>query len=392
MTMKKIILFLFLVISTALFSQNGIKFGKQSFAKTLEQAKKENKLIFLDAFASWCGPCKLLDKNVFPKKEVGDYFNANFLNLHIDMEKGEGIEIAKKYSIYSYPTLLFIDGDGKVVYKAAGYMSPQELISIAKEAVNPENTLENKIAKFEAGEKDPEFLMGLIKNTYATDFSLAQKVATRYFQTRTDATYSKEEAGMLLFFTKTIDDDLYKIFTTKKAELSTQIPESYLAEYDKQLKLNTVLQKSFDANTQSINEQVFLAEGTRIYGEKETKQLLNKINMDLFFNQKKYDDYAKSALNYYQNLKDFATDELNNVAWNFYLYVTDKTLLTQVTQLCLEGIKKEENSQNTDTLANIYYKLGDNKNAKLWAKKSIEIAKAKGDEYASTEELLKKIK
>lgn len=379
------------MISTALFSQDGIKFGKQSFAQTLEQAKKENKLIFLDAFASWCGPCKLLDKNVFPKKEVGDYFNANFLNLHIDMEKGEGIEIAKKYSIYSYPTLLFIDGDGKIVYKAAGYMSPQELISIAKEAVNPENTLENKIAKFEAGEKDPEFLMGLIKNTYSSDFSLAQKVATRYFQTRTDATYSKEEAGMLLFFTKTIDDDLYKIFTAKKAELSTQIPESYLAEYDKQLKLNTVLQKSFDANNQSINEPIFLAEGTKIYGEKEAKQLLNKINMDLFFTQKKYDDYAKSALNYYQNPKDFATDELNNVAWNFYLYVTDKTLLTQVTQLCLEGIKKEENSQNTDTLANIYYKLGDNKNAKLWAKKSIEIAKAKGDEYASTEELLKKI-
>ena len=380
------------MISTALFSQDGIKFGKHSFVQTLEQAKKENKLIFLDAFASWCGPCKLLDKNVFPKKEVGDYFNANFLNLHIDMEKGEGIEIAKKYGIYSYPTLLFIDGDGKVVYKAAGYMSPQELISIAKEAVNPENTLENKIAKFEAGEKDPEFLMGLIKNTYSSDFSLAQKVATRYFQTRTDAIYSKEEAGMLLFFTKTIDDDLYKIFSAKKAELSTQIPESYLAEYDKQLKLNTVLQKSFDANTQRINEPIFIAEGTKIYGEKEAKQLLNKINMDLFFTQKKYDDYAKSALNYYQNPKDFATDELNNVAWNFYLYVTDKTLLTQVTQLCLEGIKKEENSQNTDTLANIYYKLGDNKNAKLWAKKSIEIAKAKGDEYASTEELLKKIK
>ena len=97
-------------------------------------------------------------------------------------------------------------------------------------------------------------------------------------------------------------------------------------------------------------------------------------------------------MNYYQNPKDFATDELNNVDWNFYLYVTDNTLLTQVTQLCLEGTKKEENRQNTDTLANVYYKLGDNKNAKFWAKKSIEIAKAKGDEYTSTEELLKKIK
>jgi thiol:disulfide interchange protein len=83
--MKKIIPFLFLLISTTLFSQDGIKFGKQSFAKTLEQAKKENKLIFLDAFASWCGPCKLLDKNVFPKKEVGDYFKFCFFHLFLFM-------------------------------------------------------------------------------------------------------------------------------------------------------------------------------------------------------------------------------------------------------------------------------------------------------------------
>ncbi len=73
----------------------------------------------------------------------------------------------------------------------------------------------------------------------------------------------------------------------KRQNFLTQIPESYLAEYDKQLKLNTVLQKSFDANTKSINEPIFLAEGTKIYGEKEAKQLLNKINMDLFFTQKK---------------------------------------------------------------------------------------------------------
>ena len=111
-------------------------------------------------------------------------------------------------------------------------------------------------------------------------------MATRYFQTRTDATYSKEEAGMLLFFTKTIDDDLYKIFSAKRQNFLQQIPESYLVEYDKQLKLNTVLQKSFDANTQSINEPQFLAEGTKFMAKKEAKQLLNKINMDLFLLKK----------------------------------------------------------------------------------------------------------
>jgi uncharacterized protein YyaL (SSP411 family) len=59
------------------------------------KAKKENKLIFVDAYASWCGPCKLMVKNIFPLKTVGDYYNSHFINAKIDMEKGEGIELAK---------------------------------------------------------------------------------------------------------------------------------------------------------------------------------------------------------------------------------------------------------------------------------------------------------
>ena len=185
--------------------------------------------------------------------------------------------------------MLFIDGDGKVVYKAAGLYESKNSSSIAKEAVNPEKYFRKKQNSevWSERRKDPEFLMGLIKNTYSTDFHWLKKwlpVISRREQT---LLYSKEEAGMLLFSPKPLMMNCIKSSRQKRQNFLHKIPESYLAEYDKQL-LNTVLQKSFDANTQSINEQLF-SWRNKIYGEKEAKQLLNKINMDLFL-LKKYDD------------------------------------------------------------------------------------------------------
>ena len=66
----------------------GIDFFPGSWNEALELAKKEDKLIFLDAYASWCGPCKSMQKKVFPTDKVGEYFNARFINVKIDMEKG----------------------------------------------------------------------------------------------------------------------------------------------------------------------------------------------------------------------------------------------------------------------------------------------------------------
>ncbi|GAA4406145.1 hypothetical protein GCM10023187_25270 [Nibrella viscosa] len=110
----------------------GIQFTEASWAAILKKAKAEKKVIFLDAYASWCGPCKLLQKNVFTKKEVGDYFNRQFINVKMDMEKGEGPSVAQMYPLEAYPTLFFIDGNGRVLKKVIGYRSPQELLSIGK--------------------------------------------------------------------------------------------------------------------------------------------------------------------------------------------------------------------------------------------------------------------
>lgn len=110
----------------------GIQFTEASWRQILKKAKAEKKVIFLDAYASWCGPCKLLQKRVFTQKTVGDYFNGRFINVKMDMEKGEGPALSQVYPLEVYPTLLFIDGNGRVLKKAIGYQSPEDLIAIGR--------------------------------------------------------------------------------------------------------------------------------------------------------------------------------------------------------------------------------------------------------------------
>ena len=115
-----------------LSAEPGIQFTDTAWREVLKKAKAEKKVIFLDAYASWCGPCKLLQKNVFTQKSVGDYYNSRFINVKMDMEKGEGPALAQVYPLEAYPTLLFIDSNGRVLKKVLGYQSPQDLIAIGR--------------------------------------------------------------------------------------------------------------------------------------------------------------------------------------------------------------------------------------------------------------------
>ena len=87
-----------LLFSWNVFSQ-GIQFETSSWKEVLQKAKQENKLIFVDLYTTWCGPCKKMAAETFPQQVVGDYFNKNFVNYKIDAEKGEGPELAGKYEV-----------------------------------------------------------------------------------------------------------------------------------------------------------------------------------------------------------------------------------------------------------------------------------------------------
>lgn len=98
-------------------------------------AKKEKKMVFIDCYTTWCGPCKLMSRTVFKQKDVGDYYNKNFINLKIDMETAEGMFIGKKYAVSAYPTYLYLKADGTLIKKAMGATKGETFIQFGKDAV-----------------------------------------------------------------------------------------------------------------------------------------------------------------------------------------------------------------------------------------------------------------
>lgn len=118
--------------NVAALQKSGIAFEEGSWSDALAKAKKENKLIFLDISASWCGPCKQLKKTTFTDANVGKYFNKRFINVELDGEVGDGIALVEKYRLQGYPTLYFINSDGNVVSQTTGFLPPAEFLKFGE--------------------------------------------------------------------------------------------------------------------------------------------------------------------------------------------------------------------------------------------------------------------
>jgi thioredoxin 1 len=116
-------------------SPKGINFFHGSYQQALAEAKKEGKLVFIDAYATWCGPCKMLAQNTFTDKKVGDYFNEHFINLQVDMEHGEGPQLAAKYKVSHFPTLVIADPQGKRILFTVGYIIPEDMLGFGQYGV-----------------------------------------------------------------------------------------------------------------------------------------------------------------------------------------------------------------------------------------------------------------
>jgi thioredoxin 1 len=114
----------------------GIQFVEPNWANAIAEAKKQKKMIFIDAYTTWCGPCRMLKNNTFTDKAAGDFFNKHFVNIALDMEKGDGLAFAQKYQVAAYPTLFIMDPEEKSVTTSEGYINPAQLIEFGKYVIN----------------------------------------------------------------------------------------------------------------------------------------------------------------------------------------------------------------------------------------------------------------
>ncbi len=377
-----------LVSSFSFAEDKGIIFNHSDFKTVLAQAKKENKLVMIDAYTTWCGPCKWMTANVFINDTVGQFYNANYICAKFDMEKEEGLTIAKTYSVSALPTFLFLDGDGKMVHRTVGGVPSQKFIQYGKDAMNPETQLISLIKKYEGGERKSEFL-----NMYVRKLSAAympyEVVLTEYFKTQPEADLTSAENWQLI-------SDLVYDYKSPQFNYVLKNKQLFAAKYTEEkvnekiknvynASLTNCIRKKDDQGYQDIRSIIEKS------NDSNSESILFNADLSYYSMKKDWDNYAKQASLYTD--KYFATSPgtLNQIAWTFYENVTDKNMLAKAEGWAKKSIEIKDGYANHDTYAAVLYKFGKYKDAKQAAEDAITLAKKDGEDFKETQALLDKI-
>lgn len=219
-----------LLCSVMLFAQ-GVNFQNLTYAEALEKAKAENKLVFVDCYTSWCGPCKMMTNEVFPQKEAGDYFNPLFVCVKFDMEKGEGVELAKKFGVRAYPTFLIIRPDGTVQHRVVGGGDLQGFIERVAKGLDEKTSLLYLDEKYESGKmkkKELAVYYEALQDAYEQD--KAQKIYDELAAQLTEKDKLKADYWSLVSTAKVGSDD-FNLILANLPKFEKNIGKEKLDEY-----------------------------------------------------------------------------------------------------------------------------------------------------------------
>lgn len=379
----------FLILTSVSIAQNRtIEFTHGTFSEILAKAKKENKMVYVDCYTVWCGPCKWMAKNVFTNDTVADFYNKNFVSVEIDMEKGEGLEIAKKYEIRAYPTMLYLNSEGTQLHRTCGSTPAKNFIANGENALAPNKQLATYAANFKDGKVTATFA--------ATYFAMLENACqshdtelNNYFTT-VNATDLKSRANWEIIYTY-VEDYYSKTFQAFEADKSA-FAKLYTVDSVED-KVNRVYTSGLYSAIQNKDMVVYESLKTKLRASKtkDAEKIILLADIKLFQRSQDWAKYAASVSDYVSKYAFNNANELNSFAWSFYEQVDDKKMLENAVVWAKKATELDNNYPYNDTYAAVLYKSGRNAEAKIVAEKAIELAKKNGDDFKETQTLLDKI-
>jgi len=398
--MKKL-LYLPFLIPVILFGQasemnKGMHFESAAFSELLEKAKKENKIILVDAYTTWCGPCKWMAKNIFTNDTVASYYNANYINAKIDMEKGEGIDIRKKYEVMCYPTFLFINKDGQLLHRKSGALDVKEFVELGSNAADPSRQFTTYKNNYDSGKITPDEMREYVLIRGHSCLPVREELA-KYFSTQTDADLIKPHNWNLLYENSTnldINSRAFKYLVDHKEEYE----KLYAPKTDRDGTVEDVIKESYASALRTYIKGKNKEEYKKLKEEVLKKnfpfsgEVIAEADMSLHRSYGDWVQYAQTAVTYIDKYKKEDSNALNSIAWSFYENVEDKGMLAKAEGWAKHSVDLQPGYANYDTYAAILYKLGKKAEARVTAEKAIELAKKEGQDYKETQDLLDKIK
>lgn len=200
-----LILLLSLMFINAVAENRGINFFHGTWIEAIEMAKSENKLIFIDFYTKWCGPCKAMADEVFITKQIGDFYNKNFINVKIDAETMAGAPIAKSYKVAVYPTFVYVDPQTlEMVHYSTGRQEEEIFLLTGESALKKEKRSSYLEKLANEGSKDLSFMYEYaVYNASKWNKELADKYIAMYIQ---ESGYNLLNPGLWWYFNTFVKD------------------------------------------------------------------------------------------------------------------------------------------------------------------------------------------
>lgn len=399
----KLILFLFIVLSTGLTTTatkttlgdttyHSIRFIQGvAWSKVIEMARHEQKSIFVDCFATWCGPCKRMDKEIFTKEHVGSIYNKCFVCVKMQMDKSnhddESVRntyddaefFMNNYGIKAFPTFLYFDQDGNILKKGIGAMDADEFIGLAADALNPNKNYSLLLKQFKAGKRDMVEMRNLAEDaTSLGDTAEARLIADAYFNNLNEnELLVKDNIQFIGRFTKSSKEVGFELFF-RHADTVNKImgDDTYAQSVVHQVIYNEIAIPELKATSLLVGEQPDWAGlSNRIankFGEYYAERVVIAAHANWSAQYKYWEEWSKYFTLFQDkfgsktNAGHWPAFSLNNNAWAVFTYSTSAQALTEALSWSAKAVLMDPYPNWIDTYANLLYKLGQKPLALKW--------------------------
>lgn len=368
MTLIRLIPTIAFSLLTLALSAQGIRFFEGKWSEALAKAKAEERLIFADAYASWCGPCKRMAATVFTDAQVGEFFNANFINVKYDMEKPENAEFARQYPVSAYPTLMILDASGKVVQKHVGGLTAEGLIAFAQKALGTASLSQDVEKEYEAGNRDPQLVLRYIRGLNRAN-KPSLKVTNDYLNTNKN--YNDPiTRQIILEGTVEADSRVFDLLIAHRAAIAVQEGTQKVDERIHFACKNTV-KKAIEFRDARLLEEAKAKMKTNLPTQAE--EFAFDADMRYFVATKDAKNYLKSAQAYQKKLVRNDAARLHQLVNNMItLFPKDADVLNQAEKWAKIAAENGGLGEYYLTLADIHRRKGDKTNARAAAEKALK--------------------
>lgn len=390
--MRKLIILLLLCPKISMAQEKGIQFEQsENWQQVIAKASQQNKMIFVDCYATWCGPCKMMDARVYPDDTVGLFMNGRFISIKIQMDssakdnetvknwyKTAG-EFTKEYKINGYPSFLLFSSDGQPLYKFMGASDKQQFIERVNKGLNQDNQYYALLRQYKAGKLSKEQIAKLpsLASQMGDDeagLEIAKNYMHQYLDKLDEDDFLKKENLMFIHTNApmiTTKDRVFKLYekATFKVDTIMGIP-NYSVSMASLVISNELIKPYYDAAIRNNNKEIDwdkIETGIRKkyrFGYAEENLLTYKVNW--YKRKKDWKQYSK----YLVDLVDAGVQKtksemsaiffLNNNAYEIFKYSSDKRELEHaITWIDLAlPLAPTYAAGMLDTKANLLYKLG----------------------------------